>query len=180
MSTMGAELKGSLELGKAYVMVIGGREHNVCVSDVTDNYVFGDVAHNKTLLLIEKKGSGKGIALIVRTGDEKTAVAPGDDLFFSASVVTPATPRLGIRVKTGSIDIVENPWRPFVPANLVASSGQILDEAALVGIISPLSSFYVKGRGFTQNPDVWPDGSVAVQSDPVLKLVGKDDESSEE
>lgn len=180
MNTIGSELKGSLEIGKAYVVVIGGREHNVCVADVTDDYVFGYVAHNKTLLLIDKKGSGRAIAMIVRAGDEKTAVTPGDDLFFSTSVVTPAAPMLKIRVKTASIDIVEDPWRPFVPADLAAPSGQILNEAALVGIIPSLSGFYAKGHGFARNPDVWSAGSVVVQSDPVLKLVGKDDESSEE
>ena len=146
-------LKSDIVLDKAYVLLIGGREHNVCVTSIGAGYIFGRVAINKVLLLIDRKGSGNSIAKVVLPQDEKSAVGPGDELFHSVPVVT-ASP-FKIRLKVDAIDIIEDPWRTFLSDEIVSQDGKILDEEKLLDALPSLSGYYVKDRGFVRNPDVW-------------------------
>lgn len=170
-----AEFASEIEAGRAYVLLINGREHNVRVDKVGGHYLFGVVALNKVLLLIDRKGAGKAIVKVVMPQDEKTAVGPGDELFHSVPVVVPSD-SLKIRVKLDSIDVVEDPWRTFIGNDIVNAKGELVDEDKLLETLPALSGYYVKGRGFVRNPDVW--ATPQVQPTVGLKLV--DDNSSSE
>jgi hypothetical protein len=174
-SAAGKELGADIVPGRAYLLMIGGREHNVCISSVGPRYIFGHVAINKTLLLIDKKGAGNSVARLVLPQDEKGAIAPGDELFHSLPVVT-RSESLKIRVRLDAIDVVEDHWRPFLDNETVSPEGKVIDDERLLATLPALASYYVKGRGFVRNPDVW----LGVPPPPVeLHLAPKGNSSSE-
>ena len=175
-SLLGDELRKDIDKGRPYVLLINGREHNVCITQVGFGYVSGFVAINKVLLLIDKKVSGSTVAKVVLPQDEQSAIGPGDELFHSVPVVT-ASHDLKIKVRIEAIDVFETPWRTFLDDKTVSKDGQILDEGLLLAAMPSLSNYYVKGRGFFRNPDVWSNH--AVQSLSELKLTGDEESSSE-
>lgn len=178
------ELAGGLVIDRAYVLIIGGREYNVYIEEIGGFYIFGRVAQNKVVVLIDRPGRGGAAAKVVSPQEEKGAVGPGDELLHSEPCVVPSK-NLHIRIKLESIDIVEDPWRPLLRDD-VFSSG-IVNPEALCKAIPAFKPYYVDGVGFSGSPDAWLQNSSSgcrvepVQSKEtegvVLRLVGqKDDE----
>ena len=151
---MDHELREGIIINRAYLLMCGGREHNVYITSVGEGYIFGFVAINKTLLLIDKKNASNAVVKVVSPREEQSALDSGDELIHSIPVVT-VSDCLKIMVKIDSVDIIEDPWRTFLDPSVVSSSGVIINEKELLRILPKLSGYFVEGKGFVSNPDVW-------------------------
>jgi hypothetical protein len=148
-----AELRENTKVGRAYVFLIHGREHNVFVETVGNYYFIGRVALNKVVMLINKLTVGKTIVKVVDQSDEQTAVGPGEELVHSEPCVIPSK-TLVIRVKIEDVSIAEDPWRPLLGDAAFDKDGSVIPEE-LCNMIPAFKSYYVKGVGFAENPEVW-------------------------
>ena len=150
-------LEKNLILERAYVLLINGREHNVYITSIGSNYIFGFVAINKLFLLIDKKNTAYLDTAVVLPQDENSVVGKFDELLLAIPIVT-VSPNLKIRVKIDKIDIIEDPWRPLVDHLMISPDGKIIDYTLLINAIPSLRQYYVKehmGGRFVRNPDVW-------------------------
>jgi hypothetical protein len=147
------ELNENIKCGRAYVVLINGREHNMLVEKVGSYFLLGRVALNKVVMLINKLTVGKTIVKVVDQSEEQTAVGPGEELVHSEPCVI-ASKTLGIRVKLDDISIVEDPWRPLLGDSAFNEDGSVIPEE-LCNMIPAFKSYYVKGVGFAENPAVW-------------------------
>ena len=146
------ELKTKLVVGRPYVLIVGGREHNVLVEEVGEAYIFGRVALNRVVALIDRPGRGGAVVKVVAPQDEKSAVGLGDELVHSEPCVIGSKP--GIRISIKSVEIFEDPWRPFLPESAFLCDGSV-DPAALILAIPAFAEYYITGQGFSGSPAAW-------------------------
>ena len=166
------ELSASLVIGKPCVLIVEGREHNIIVEKVSDVYVVGRVALNKFVVLVDRPGRGTVVKLI-NPEEEMSAAGPGDELLLSEPCVVCSNPR--IRVKIGSVDVFEDPWRPFLPNIALLPDGSINPDM-LCEIIPEFSKYRVAGAGFSGSPEAW----AKIELSPPQFSKDADDSSSEE
>lgn len=171
------ELAANIPEGKPCVLIVGGREHNVIIERIGETYVIGRVALNKVVVLVNRPGRGGALAKVVNPQDEKSAVGPGDELIHSEPCVVGSHPR--IRVKISSVDIFEEPFRPFLPYSALLTDG-VVDPDVLCKAIPSFSRYRVEGKGFSESPAAWsnphPKTPPAASQPRTLKLA--DDSSS--
>jgi hypothetical protein len=165
------ELAANLRTGRPIVLIVSGREHNVLVQHV-GAHVIGRVALNKVAMLIDRPGRGGPVVKVVSPNDEKSAIGPGDELLHSEPCVVGSSPRIMVSIE--SIDIYEEPWRPFLPDSAFLADGSV-DCDALCEAMPAFADYRVKGKGFVGSPEAWKQG--APPADGELR-VAKDDESS--
>lgn len=176
-----AGLQDSTPENAAYVLLIEGREHNVFVEKITDIYVVGRVALNKTVMLVSQPAKHRTIAKLVDQ-NASGAVGPGEELLMSEECVTPSK-TLKIRVRISSVDIIEDPWRPLLPSEAVGVD-DIVEPKALCDAMPAFKSHYVEGQGFVCSPAAWekavPSKKGESQDIPFELVEGNKNSSSSE
>lgn len=150
---LGIELSDTIECKKSYVIIVNGREHNVYVEHIGQNYISGRVALNKIAILIDRSCLGIVVAKVVLPHDEKNAIGPGDDLIHSEPCVVPSL-NLKICISIKDISVIEDPWRPMLPDDAISQDGSV-DAEILVQRIPSFGQYFVEGRGFVISPEVW-------------------------
>ena len=156
MSMMTDELRNQIEEGKPYVMIVGGREHNVIVERIRFAYISGKVGINKVAMLISRPGRGETIVKVVHPQDERSSVWPGDELLHSEPCVVASSK--GIHMKIDSVEIFEEPWRPYLPATAFKEDGSV-DTDVLCKSIPAFDEYRVEGKGLVGSPAAWAPAS---------------------
>lgn len=182
------ELRESVLPNRAYVFIIGGKEHNVLVDSVGYHYVVGRASVNRAVMLIDRPGRGEPIVRIAVIGEEEKAIKPGESLIHSEQCVMATRCKIVIRCK--KIEIVEEPWRLLLKPSSFAGDGTVIPSALCEdipafskyckdGVWAPVVSFQVPARHNPPRPiPIYPPAPGGFRPSPVKFVNDLDDDES--
>ena len=147
-----SEIYELITLCKPCVLLVNGREHNVIIEKIGNHYIHGHVSQNKVVMLIDRPGRGGSVVKVVSSNDESAAVGPGDELIHSEPCVVSTKYKITIAIE--SVDIFEDPWRPFIPPSVFGEEG-VANCEELCNAIPALKAYHVPGKGFVSSPEAW-------------------------
>jgi hypothetical protein len=164
-----------VEIGKAYVIIMSsGKEFNMVVESAVDGVAFGKVARN---CVMELKKNGELVADTIQNF-EHADLASRELLGVEHCVLAS---QQGLTIKLTNVDVIEQPWRKFVPSEVacVSEGGDFVVVKSQEEVLNafPRLATLKQQVGFIKPPALPPtaSGPILMPGDkPVIQFPKRD------
>lgn len=148
--SMSEELAGRIEKGRPYIIVKeNGKEFSVIVDEMGEHVWYGHAALSRVLVLRGTSGNN-ALEVAVVDGQVANEWTKANEVYFSAHVHIASG--FMVTIKVGDISLLEQPWRVFIPSEIVTPEGGVINEPALIAMFLGMKRFQLPGGGFAKNP----------------------------